>query len=90
MVSNIKKEDKEQIKRLLESVKIEEDEPIDTPIILNKYKNGAQYKVNIPKKYVDIIGIDKDKHVMRFILKKERVNDKLQNRLIAELVEKND
>ncbi|MBR9676615.1 hypothetical protein GOV04_00550 [Candidatus Woesearchaeota archaeon] len=88
----ISKEDKLEIDDILKEKIQPEDEIFKVPIIVSKTalngKEHKQFKLNVPKKPADIIGLNKEDFEAIFIIKKEKESP-FEKKLIVEFVKKN-
>ncbi|HQI57956.1 MAG TPA: hypothetical protein PKZ06_02530 [Candidatus Pacearchaeota archaeon] len=78
-------EEKEELKKLLKETTSPGVETKDILLVKNSYnvkgKKTSQYKINIPKKFVDFLEFDKKEMVVRATLDKEN------NKIILEVFE---
>jgi len=60
-----------EVKKELEKIRAQSNEPKDEEEMVYLVKNLRQIKVAIPKKFVDILKLDTNKHRAKFILHKK-------------------
>lgn len=70
---------KEELKEL-EKIRKQSNEPKDEEKIVPLTKNLKQFKLAIPKKFADILKIDKEKNKAKFVFHKK------ENRLTMEII----